>query len=171
MLFGGAAAALIVIVVVIALIVKGCSGRTDALAGTWDFDGTTTYEFDGNGTGAMVLPSISYDFTYTIDGNKLVIDYSNESVHDSTYEFTVDGDILTMVGGEGTVSGTYKLTRQEENMVFSKKQKLLTEVYMKTKKVLPLISLLFVAIMLLSVGMIAKEYRERQQDIKGFEKL
>ena len=48
MLFGGAAAALIVIVVVIALIVKGCSGRTDALAGTWDFDGTTTYEFDGN---------------------------------------------------------------------------------------------------------------------------
>ena len=30
---------------------------------------------------------------------------------------------------------------------------------MKTKKVLPLISLLFVAIMLLSVGMIAKEYR------------
>lgn len=42
---------------------------------------------------------------------------------------------------------------------------------MKTKKVIPLVSLLFVAIMLLSVGMIAKEYRERQQDIKGFEKL
>ena len=42
---------------------------------------------------------------------------------------------------------------------------------MKTKKVLPLILLLFVAIMLLSVGMIAKEYRERQEDIKGFEKL
>lgn len=42
---------------------------------------------------------------------------------------------------------------------------------MKTKKVLPLISLLFVAIMLFSVGMIVKEHRERQQDIKGFEKL
>lgn len=113
MLFGGAAAVLIVIVVVIVLIVKGCFGRTDALAGTWDFDGTMTYVFDGNGTGVMALPSISYDFTYTIDGNTLVIDYSNESVHDSTYEFTVDGDILTMVGGEGTVGGTYKLTRQE----------------------------------------------------------
>ena len=37
MLFGGAAAVLIVIVVVIVLIVKGCSGRTDVLAGTWDF--------------------------------------------------------------------------------------------------------------------------------------
>ena len=113
MLFGGAAAVLIVIVVVIVLIVKGCSGRTDVLAGTWDFDGTTTYSFDGEGSGAMVLPSISYDFTYTIDGNKLVIDYINESVQDSPYEFAVDGDILTMVGGEGTVGGTYKLTRQE----------------------------------------------------------
>lgn len=111
MLFGGAAAVLIVIVVVIVLIVKGCFGRTDVLAGTWDFDGTTTYSFDGEGSGAMALPSISYDFTYKIDGNTLVIDYSNESVHDSTYEFTVDGDILTMVGGEGTVGGTYELTK------------------------------------------------------------
>ena len=42
---------------------------------------------------------------------------------------------------------------------------------MKTKKVLPLISLLFAAIMLLSIGMMVKEHRERQQDIKGFEKL
>lgn len=42
---------------------------------------------------------------------------------------------------------------------------------MKTKKVLPLVLLLFVAIMLLSVGMIAKEHRECRQDIKGVEKL
>ena len=42
---------------------------------------------------------------------------------------------------------------------------------MKSKKVLPLILLLFVAIMLFSVGMIVKEHRERQHDIKGFEKL
>ena len=42
---------------------------------------------------------------------------------------------------------------------------------MKTKKVLPLISLLFVTIMLFSIGMIVKEHRKRQEDIKGFEKL
>ena len=42
---------------------------------------------------------------------------------------------------------------------------------MISKKVLPLISLLFAAIMLFSVGMIVKEHRERQQDIKEFEKL
>lgn len=39
---------------------------------------------------------------------------------------------------------------------------------MKSKKVLPLISLLFVAIMIFSVGMIVKEHWERQQDIKPY---
>lgn len=41
---------------------------------------------------------------------------------------------------------------------------------MKTKKEFPLISLLFVAIMLFSIGMIVKEHRERQQDIKPYRK-
>ena len=70
MVLCGAIAALAVIIVGIILLAKGCSGGTDALAGTWEFDGTTTYSFDGSGSGAMELPSISYDFTYTIDGNK-----------------------------------------------------------------------------------------------------
>ena len=113
MLFGGAAAALIVIVVLIVLIVKGCSGRTDVLAGTWDFDGTTTYEFDGNGTGAMVLPSISYDFTYMINGDRLVIDFANEILQDSTYTFLVEDGTLTMIGGEGTIGGTYELNKRK----------------------------------------------------------
>ena len=83
MVLCGAIAALAVIIVGIILLAKGCSGGTDALAGTWEFDGTTTYSFDGSGSGTMELPSISYDFTYTIDGNKLMIDYANESVRDS----------------------------------------------------------------------------------------
>ena len=47
--------ALLFVVLIIVLICKGCSGRTDALAGKWDFDGTTAYEFDGKGSGAMLL--------------------------------------------------------------------------------------------------------------------
>lgn len=113
MLFGGAAAALIVIVILIVLIVKGCSGRTDVLAGTWDFDGTTTYSFDGEGSGAMVLPSISYDFTYMINGDRLVIDFANEILQDSTYTFLVEDGTLTMIGGEGTIGGTYELNKRK----------------------------------------------------------
>ena len=107
--------ALLFVVLVIVLICKGCSGRTDALAGKWDFDGTTAYEFDGKGVGTMVLPSVSYDFKYEINGNELYIDFINESVHDSTYSFTVQTNTLTLVGGNDTaVPGkVYELTKQE----------------------------------------------------------
>lgn len=107
--------ALLFVVLVIVLICKGCSGRTDALAGKWDFDGTTAYEFDGKGVGTMVLPSVSYDFKYEINGNELYIDFINESVHDSTYSFTVQTNTLTLVGGNDTAipGKVYELTKQE----------------------------------------------------------
>lgn len=111
MLIGGASALLVVIIVAIILIVKGCSGATDALAGTWDLDSNTTYEFDGKGSGAMLLTLADYDFTYEIKDNQLYIDFVNESAHDATYEFSVKGDTLTLIGGEGTIGGTYELTK------------------------------------------------------------
>ena len=79
------------------------------------FDGTTAYEFDGKGAGAMVLPSVSYDFKYEINGNELYIDFINESVHDSTYSFTVQTNTLTLVGGNDTAAPgkVYELTKQE----------------------------------------------------------
>ena len=107
--------ALLFVVLIIVLICKDCSGRTDALAGKWDFDGTTAYEFDGKGVGTMVLPSVSYDFKYEINGNELYIDFINESVHDSTYSFTVQTNTLTLVGGNDTAipGKVYELTKQE----------------------------------------------------------
>ena len=106
--------AITLLAVFIIIVARSCSTGTNVLSGTWALDGTTAYQFDGNGKGAMVLHAVSYDFTYTIDGNKLIIDYLNESVHDSTYEFTVDGDTLTLVGGEGTIGGTYELTKTND---------------------------------------------------------
>lgn len=107
--------ALFFVVLIIVLICKGCSGRTDVLAGKWNYDGTTAYEFDGKGAGAMVLPSVSYDFKYEINGNQLYIDFRNESAHDSTYSFTVQNNTLTLVGENDTaVPGmVYELTKQE----------------------------------------------------------
>ena len=58
--------------------------------------------------------NLSLIHIYTIDGNKLMIDYANESVRDSEYEFTVDGNTLTLIGGEGTVGGTYELKRSSK---------------------------------------------------------
>jgi len=52
-----------------------------------------------------------YDFTYEIKDNQLYIDFVNESAHDATYEFSVKGDTLILIGGEGTIGGTYELTK------------------------------------------------------------
>lgn len=105
--------ALAILILIIVLIVKGCSGSSDALAGKWDVDGTTFYEFDGDGKGALILPSKTYDFTYKIDNDQLHIDYVSESVHDGSYTFKINGNKLTLIGGEGTIGGTYELTKVE----------------------------------------------------------
>lgn len=112
LMFGGSITALAVLILLIVLLMRGCTD-SGALVGTWTYDGNTTYQFDDDGSGAMKLTAISYDFIYTIDGDQLHIDFENESVHDGTYTFTVDGNTLTLVGGEGTIGGTYTLTKQE----------------------------------------------------------
>ena len=63
------------------------------------------------GSGAMLLTLADYDFTYEIRDNQLYIDFVNDSAHDATYEFSVKGDTLTLIGGEGTIGGTYELTK------------------------------------------------------------
>ena len=107
------AVALAVLILIIVLIVKGCSGGLDVLKGKWNLDGTTAYEFSGDGNGALLLPNVTYDFTYEIKKDQISIDYENESVRDGTYTFSVEEDRLTMIGGEGTVGGTYTLSRVE----------------------------------------------------------
>lgn len=82
--------ALLFVVLIIVLICKGCSGK---------------------GSGAMLLTLADYDFTYEIKDNQLYIDFVNESAHDATYEFSVKGDTLILIGGEGTIGGTYELTK------------------------------------------------------------
>lgn len=104
-------AALGILILAIVLICKGCSGRTDVLAGKWDVDGTTFYEFDGDGKGVLILPNATYEFAYKIKTDQIHMDYKNESVRDGSYTFAVDGDKLTLIGGEGTIGGTYELTK------------------------------------------------------------
>ena len=74
-------AILAVLILIIVLIVKGCSGGTDVLKGKWDLDGTTAYEFSGDGNGALLLPNATYEFSYDIKKDQISIDYENESVH------------------------------------------------------------------------------------------
>ena len=103
--------ALAILIFIIVLICKGCSGASDSIIGKWDVDGTTFYEFYDYGNGTMILPGTSYGFTYTIEEDQIHIDYTNESVRDGSYTFMVENDKMTLAGGEGTIGGTYELTK------------------------------------------------------------
>lgn len=104
-----------VMILSIILIVKSCSGSGDALKGTWDLDGVTVYQFDGNGHGSLNLPSNTYPFTYEIKDNELHIDFESDAARDADYTFSVKNGVLTMTGGEGSIEPgrVYELTRQE----------------------------------------------------------
>ena len=106
----------VVLVLSVLLIVKSCSsGGGDVLHGTWDLDGVTVYQFDGNGHGSLNLPSNTYPFTYEIKDNELHIDFESDAARDAAYSFSVKNGVLTMTGGEGSVEPgrVYELTRQE----------------------------------------------------------
>lgn len=104
-----------VMILSVILIVKSCSGSGDALKGTWDLDGVTVYQFDGNGHGSLNLPSNTYAFTYEIKDNELHIDFESDAARDADYTFSVKNGVLTMTGGEGSTEPgrVYELTRQE----------------------------------------------------------
>lgn len=103
-----------ILIIAVLLIVKGCTGA-DALQGTWDYDGVTVYEFDGNGKGSLNLPRNTYLFTYKIKDNVLSIDFESNDARDCTYTFTIDKDKITLVGGSGATEPgkVYELTRQK----------------------------------------------------------
>ena len=85
----------------------------DPLIGRWNMDEVTSYEFSRNGKGSMILPSAQYDFTYSVDGDILNIDFAYEGAKDAQYKFTIEGNMLTLDGGNSTTHGIYELTRSK----------------------------------------------------------
>lgn len=107
--------AVVLLLLVIILIFKGCAGG-DVLKGTWDMDGTTVYQFEGNGKGAMILPSNTYTFKYTINEEEktVSIDFEDEKANDYTYNYEVTKDKLILSGSEGKESFAYEFTKMKD---------------------------------------------------------
>lgn len=104
--FAALIVAMIVLGIVIAVICKSCVGKSDvsALQGKWRYDEYTVYEFDSEGNGCMVIDGTNrYDFKYSVDGDKLKLDFALNYVKDCEYDFKCEKSTLTLIGGEGTV--------------------------------------------------------------------
>ena len=66
------------------------------LTGYWTADGITTYLFDENGSGALILPEHRYPFSWTADGDRLTLEFEDSSIGGIEFTITVSGDTLTM---------------------------------------------------------------------------
>lgn len=108
MIVSGSVLVLIILITVIAVLCKSCFGAGNDLSvlqGTWYYDQYTEYEFDGNGGGCMCIDGTAhYEFTYTIKGDTLKIDFVLDYVTDCEYGFVLKNDKLTLVGGTGTAN-------------------------------------------------------------------
>lgn len=86
---------------------------TEYLLGIWTYDESTKYEFDPNSKGGMYIGETKYSYVFTVNGDEIELDFNDPAVHDATYTFSVSGDKLKLVGGEGTVGGEYELQREK----------------------------------------------------------
>lgn len=109
-----AAAVLLILLIILAF--RGCAA-SDPLQGAWDMDGVTVYRFDGNGEGAMLLPTRTYVFHYSVDtkAKTVSIDFEDERASDYTYMFEVTDSKLILSGKEGKETFRYEFTRMTED--------------------------------------------------------
>ena len=82
------------------------------LVGTYIYNENVKYEFKEDGKGAMHDSGMKFDYTYTDNNNKLEIDFTLDALRDASYTYTLEGETLTLVGGEGTTGGEYRLQKE-----------------------------------------------------------
>ena len=99
------------VILLIAIVMFVYSLKSSPLKGTWSMDDVTTYEFYNHNKGAMILPSVEYEFTYIIEENCLFIDFAYEGAKDAEYIFEIEGNSLILEGGNATTKGRYVLTK------------------------------------------------------------
>ena len=66
------------------------------ITGTWTVDGITTYRFDENGKGELLLPEHTYSFDYTAEENELTLEFDNDRIKTAVFTFTVEDDTLNL---------------------------------------------------------------------------
>lgn len=94
---------LIVVIAVIGIAIITYLNRPErVLNGTYVYNEDTKYNFDGKGKGSMQFRTDEYEYTYLVDGETLKLDFVDEGNVDATYNFKIEGNTLTLIGGEGT---------------------------------------------------------------------
>ena len=81
------------------------------ILGTWTIDGVTTYRFEKDGTGALILPENEYAFSYTAEEDELTLEFSTAKIGKTVFTAAVDGDTLTLIKEEESGTAEFVLEK------------------------------------------------------------
>jgi len=103
--------ALLAVILIVVIILQMLPKNDSKLLGVWQYDEYTQYEFNEDGKGCLCADDVHYEYEYKVTNGKLEIDFTEDIVRDCNYTYVVEGNKLTLTGGEGTDGGTYELTK------------------------------------------------------------
>ena len=81
------------------------------IAGTWTIDGVTSYRFEEDGAGALVLPEHEYPFSFTVEDDALTLDFESSKINQAVFNITLEGDTLTLVKEEDAGAAKFVLEK------------------------------------------------------------
>jgi len=68
----------------------------EELAGIWAADDVTLYQFDEDGTGALILPEHEHAFRWTVDEDELTLKFNSGRIGKAVFRFELEGDSLLL---------------------------------------------------------------------------
>ena len=86
----------------------------ETIAGFWTIDGITNYRFEENGKGALVLPSNTYRFSFSIEDDEITLNYADKKIGKKVFGIAMEGDTLILTRHAYEQSVDYELYRAEE---------------------------------------------------------
>ncbi len=85
--------------------------KNNEIIGTWLYDEYNQYTFNSDGTGYLMADDVRYDYSFSLDNGKLVLDFYKDIVKDCEYEYSITASELSIIGGNGTDGGSYSLSK------------------------------------------------------------
>ena len=81
------------------------------IAGTWTVDDITSYRFDQNGEGELLLPEHTYSFEYTAEENELTLEFDNDNIGTTVFTFEMEDEKLILKREEETGISEFTLEK------------------------------------------------------------
>ncbi|MCR5370603.1 MAG: hypothetical protein K6E83_07845 [Clostridium sp.] len=84
------------------------------ITGLWTIDDITSYQFSEDGTGALILPEHEYPFDYTLEDDRLTLEFESSRIRKTVFTVALEEGTLTLVKKEDAGTAEYVLEKTDD---------------------------------------------------------